>query len=544
MLVAPMNATRALLSIGLFAFVFARCGGAAVGGDTGAHDTGVVEASHEAAVDVPPPPDVPVTGLPQGSPCTADSQCASGICAQGAGIQDGCTIACQHDNDCASIAGGADTCALDNSPGITRFVCTVVATASGFEGDACMSNGDCSSFSCVGGVCRSACVMDSECTAGSRCVAMTAPGGSIRECGSVGISGPVVENYTIVDGTVTTDTGGPHVIAVPDDVVSLMFIAQDLSESNIFASVPTVQAPDGTLWVDAAHWNGIMDQPVREIPWITQVNSVLAPSNDVLRVHGGQYQVTYALINDTMSGTHVRSAHLRATVRIKRAPGGVLPSSGNVHVHFYFAGVSVNAATAPTNARLQAAIHQMQTIYGTVGIGVNVSGYTDITGTDATTFMVIDSQAELDQCLTRSTSSTGDEISVFLVSSISASAGLEGAIGVAGDIVGPPGIHGTTHSGVVVGWDSTHGTGFDVLGQTMSHECGHYLGLWHTRENLPGCTTMLGATCSPFGGVDPITDTPTGAGASSYMMYWQTNGGNVTVSPGEGIVMRSNALVL
>jgi hypothetical protein len=97
---------------------------------------------------------------------------------------------------------------------------------------------------------------------------------------------------------------------------------------------------------------------------------------------------------------------------------------------------------------------------------------------------------------------------------------------------------------VVVGWNSTQvGGGLDLLAQTMAHEAGHYLGLWHVQESQPPCSSLSQTGCSAFGSVDPITDTPTGNAGTSYLMFWQTDGSNTTVSRGEGIVMRSSVLV-
>ncbi len=67
-------------------------------------------------------------------------------------------------------------------------------------------------------------------------------------------------------------------------------------------------------------------------------------------------------------------------------------------------------------------------------------------------------------------------------------------LGIAGGIPGPPGVHGTAHSGVAVTM-----AGFRrsprQLAQTMAHEGGHYLGLFHTTE----------AEGTAF---DPLADTP------------------------------------
>ena len=127
--------------------------------------------------------------------------------------------------------------------------------------------------------------------------------------------------------------------------------------------------------------------------------------------------------------------------------------------------------------------------------------------------------------------------------SIADTAGLEGAVGVAGAIDGPPGIQGTVQSGVVAGWSSTLAGANDILGQVLAHECGHFLGLWHTRENLPACTTAGQMMCSIWGGVDNVTDTPAGPTAANYLMYWSTDGRNTALSAGEALMMRLNPLV-
>ncbi len=87
-----------------------------------------------------------------------------------------------------------------------------------------------------------------------------------------------------------------------------------------------------------------------------------------------------------------------------------------------------------------------------------------------------------------------DYVHIFVVQSIAPS----GVVGISGGLPGPP-ITGTPHSGVIV--SSFGGFSFEteaerkVLAETMAHETGHYLGLYHTTED---------------GGLDfdPISDTP------------------------------------
>ncbi|MFT6396067.1 MAG: hypothetical protein ACJAYU_000809 [Bradymonadia bacterium] len=74
-----------------------------------------------------------------------------------------------------------------------------------------------------------------------------------------------------------------------------------------------------------------------------------------------------------------------------------------------------------------------------------------------------------------------------------------GTLGFAAGIPGPNGVSGTSGSGVVISID-THLDGggetllTDLMGETMAHEVGHQIGLFHTSE--------------AEGGSDPIADTP------------------------------------
>ena len=77
---------------------------------------------------------------------------------------------------------------------------------------------------------------------------------------------------------------------------------------------------------------------------------------------------------------------------------------------------------------------------------------------------------------------------------------MRGVLGVSGGIPGTPGLHGSPASGVVFALDGMLGEvslwfdGNGLLGQTMAHEIGHYLGLFHTTEMQQGMTDRLADT--------------------------------------------------
>lgn len=525
---------------------------AAVTPDTATANDTVTVDQPVVVVDVPPPPTDRGPSGPRalGEPCESDAQCASRVCAATTNVAGTCALPCQRSSDCAS-RGPRSSCTFDR-PSLSARIATICAealpTAVG-DGDSCMRDDECASGLCFGGQCHNTCGDSAECPAGWTCGPQLVNGGSVRMCGFGAFSGVSVESYTLYEGSTFVDRGTNEFrVLVPPDAVSVTWTTQDLEGSNLFAAVASVTDPEDRSLVDLRSWSILTEQEIRTVPSRYQFNAAMWPSRDGARVTAGAYRSTHLLFNER-NVTAVTSRRVRAAAILKRAAGGVVANNWRLRVRVFVVGLNgVTAATAPTNTRLQRALGLVRQYYANANVGFEVTGYTDVTGADATRFAVIDSRDEFRELLTRSASSTGPVLNLFLVRGISGSAGLENAIGVAGAIVGPPGIHGTTQSGVLVGWESTQSIA-DFLPITIAHECGHYLGLWHVREGSTPCTVPnppMGTMCSPFGGVDPIMDTPRDdASARQYMMYWQTTLGNnnTRISAGQSVVMRNNPLI-
>lgn len=492
--------------------------------------------------DVPPPPvDVPVvTGdLEIGAPCMLDRECQSGVCANTPGVIAGCAQPCAIDEDCS----GGFNCVLDRAPGGGRLVCGQVAAATSEAAGDCSVDTDCVWGFCLDGLCRNPCSDDGACTAGWRCGPQAVGARSVQVCRANPITGVTVEDYTLFEALSTVDRGTPPLpVVAPPDTVSLTWVTQDLEGSDLLAAVSSVTSPNGDALVDLRSWNVLREQPIRVLPTRPQINVATFPGRDMQPMVPGVFRSAHALVN-SRDGTPVTSRRMRALVRVKRAPGGVAANGWTLRVRVIIGGIAgLNATNARTNTRLQNAFARMASIYQTVGVTVFVDGYADMNAADAARFASIDSPQELRELYTRSAGVTPDSLVVFLVRGISSTAGLENAIGIAGAIDGPPGINGTVASGVVASWDNTGGRN-DLLGQVLAHECGHYLGLWHVRERLNACTTATQMDCSIWGGVDNLTDTPTTAAASQYLMFWTTDGSNNRLTANQGLMMRVNPMV-
>lgn len=519
-------------------------GDGGAGSDAGEAVDGAAPDVSTPPVDVPPAVDQgPPGALELREPCTADRECASGVCVRGPGLEGGCSLACVRDTDCAAVSGNY-TCAVERLAEGGRLTCARVPNAEVEAPSACERDEQCVSNLCVDNLCRNACGADSECLPGWRCGPFPVGARTVQVCRANPISAVTVEEYTLFQGDTRVDLGTPPLRVVsPPDAVSLTWITQDLAGRELFAAVSRVVDPNDEALVDLRTFSYLREQAIRTVPGRQQINVALLPSSDTLTPIPGIYSSSHALLTNREAPPVTQRA-MRALVRIKRAPGGMPANGWVLRLRVVFVGLTnINAAAAASNRRLQAALTQMQAIYAQVGIGVTVVGYHDIAPADAQRLSVIDSQEELRDLLTRSAPYTGDVLTVFLVRGISPSAGLEGAIGVAGAIAGPPSIPGTIQSGVVAGWETTFGGGRDVLPNTLSHECGHFLGLWHTRERMAPCTQPAQMECSPFGGVDPISDTPTPDNlAQRNVMYWSSSGSTV-LTAGQGHVLRRNPLV-
>jgi hypothetical protein len=270
---------------------------------------------------------------------------------------------------------------------------------------------------------------------------------------------------------------------------------------------------------------------------------------------------------------------------------GLAPATGTVDVAFYYlTGVtSGKAAAAPTDPNFARMVRRLAELYAGAGLCLgNVSVY-DLPDWAVTKFggsLNADDGSpcgDLSQLFTLS--APGNQINFFLVNGFKS--GSSGApinvVGIDGTIPGPSSVGGAINSGAAVNGADLNATqscggafdptscGPDEVAFIAAHEGGHFMGLYHTTEQLGDSFDPLSDTktcscdvCAPASSQancssrNPTATSPTlmfnnycvrttttpQCGGGENLMFWllrpESNG---ALSPQQGQVMRANPVV-
>ena len=459
------------------------------------------------------------SGCPDGQSCAADGACVAGSAGPGP-----IGAFCRGDGDCES--GQCDT-----------------SQPNGYCTSGC---GDCPG-TCVGGACRATCDAEADCRYGYFCDA----GGCLASCRSDADcsgdevcdtgsgkcrtrstgTGQVVDfaNQTL---TVTEDGSEQVVFQVPENAVSAVVHASDGGQQLI--ALWQVFAPGDTLVFD-------ITDPVNSrfglLPTATNFSALLPPG-PVFNFVPGAYKVS--LLRESGSAS--------TNVRVFGKVVNGFPDRQTLDIVLTFVGApeGIDANTAKSDGAFQQAMGVFETLYGKLGVDFGTVVYEDL-GSGASSLKTIDSvdgpNNELGQLFSKSRQA-GQGINFFFVQEIVG--GDEGFIilGIAGGIPGPPAIQGTPHSGVALTMMGFRDSP-NVLGQTMAHEGGHYLGLFHTSESggtshdpLPDTAQCKASNDSDFDGY--VTTQECAGKGSENFMFWLAAEGSNQVSAEQGRVLRRN----
>ncbi len=459
--------------------------------------------------------------------CDSDGQCGdglhcdatSGACLAGAGAPGPVGSFCAGASDCIS-----GNCASDwpNGYCTTAPPCDVTGPNNRCLAG-CTSDYECrSGYACgEAGGCVPKCQSNAECSGGQvcdpasgRCVQPAAGSGSVDVAGQ---------------GTLSVGTSGSDdfVFSVPSDAVSATILMSNSTDD--LTTVLQLTAPNGTVLYD---FNSPYSSRMYVFP-SDRVLSVLLPNSPSLPFPAGDYRVSFLKDGATTSGT--------VKVLLKRANG--LPTSGTLDVHIYFAHERLNAGNAANNNDFQRTLNGFAQIYQNAGITLRSSAanYHDI---DRARFRVIEdtegAQSELAALFAQS-QEQGNALNFFIVDEILGGSAGYIILGVAGGIPGPPTVHGTVHSGVAVSVLDVSDS--QTNGQTMAHEGGHFLGLFHTSESSGDSHDPLGDTpqCTNDSNNDGyVTNGECGGRGAENFMFWEAASTATQVSADQRFVLLRN----
>lgn len=345
------------------------------------------------------------------------------------------------------------------------------------------------------------------------------PGGPVRI--PVRGSAPGDSRQTIIDFGQQALSGGRTSrleVTVPADALSLTVEGYD-STSSAQLGLGELIGPGGKVYENTALTGAYVWNEGAEVFSTTVPNT---DRTDVQLVPGGG---TYSFRILRLSG-FTGQIGVRAIIET-RAPG--TESQGTLDLNVWLAnGLTVKAAGAASDSRLQNIIARLDTILSAQDIRLGKLDYYDVSnaGYDRVT-----SDAEFAQMLRTTAAAADTRLNLFFVQ-----VALGGnVVGAAATISGPY-RNGTTLSGVMSVYEG--GFSSNLIGLIAAHEIGHFLGLYHTAEQNGGHDIIDDTASCPSNGSDAICPTPGGG----YLMHWQAIGGS-DITDGQGGVLRAHPLL-
>ncbi len=444
----------------------------------------------------------PKPGFQMGETCAHSGECATGYCLPTRKI---CSIQCNGTAICPSDY----RCGLEkiDSKATGNFdlaeAACVPAEGAGEAGQACDRDQDCASFHCYYGFCMEGCAQDGDCGA-NQCVEVNLLlGGGI----------PKYKGCLPRQGTSTYTLGkfndiDYHGFDIPPTARSFV-LSTEVASTTEMPLVYEVKGPSGeALYTLATDSCGLYSEPNRFL-WGEQYSSLFVPNTPAVTLTPG--------VHAYMVGA--TQANIEITTRLQLKLGQAVKGTLNINWVFLnlqgtcVTGDTMNAASAPTHPWFTKVRDSTMKILGQAGLSLGAETFEDLNDPNLDVIVEMEGSVSKDLQLLFSSSAgkQGPSINVFFVRKIEVGNISGGVIlGIAGGIPGPISHHGRVHSGIVISMETAcyEPYGYDT-GQTVAHEMGHYLGLFHNQESetVPGvseqevvCPCPCGANMSCYQG--------------------------------------------
>lgn len=535
-----------------------------------------------------------------------------------------CTPSCGSGLTCvdnADFPGGVCTSTCSGGTGCASGSSCVQLSTGEYCAPSCASGGGCP----TGLVCGNAGSAGRVCLAPAATPAMAtscSAGPSVTSGGTINVTDPGGCFQPIVQSTfdpAQTLSLGMHQVGdkvqfqLPSGTSGFTVVSQgqstNVSEVSVYGDllpnspVPTpIASPNGTVF----DYPSSFSQPPsdRTLTWspISPVTAAVTFPNGtagLLEAAKGLTPGTWSLtVSDLLHecqalqcgdpGSGSTANHYDITVLTR---SGAIPTSGGLDLAIYLVSTSFTAANAPTDPNFQRMLQRVEADFARAGICLQNVTYYDVPDwartrwatVSVSTGLAAEPCSEYRQLLTLAR--PGNVVSLFFVDQITepnAPAGTR-LIGYDGSIPGVSTFNGTTAGGALVSSgdlssSSSCGSSFslscgpDQVGETVAHEVGHALGLFHPTESqgasgedfdpltdTPQCLCSLCVSASARSGCADQSNPPAqptvvdgsschqgtqACGGADYLMFWQlSDQSQGNLSPQEGQVMRMNPLV-
>jgi hypothetical protein len=451
--------------------------------------------------------------------CQGDAACGDGyLCQQGEcrAVVSVIGDRCDRERDCAPgqrcLPDSTDT----DGDGQLGATCQADATGSAPGAD-CSIDATCASGTCVLGRCTELCTEDADCADGMACAAIprVAVAGSplLRGClqsgGSLASRIPVLQSHQTI------------LVPVPSTALSFALVTR-IGDDTQLAGVARVISPGGQLlYATPSSLEDFYANPLRHQP-APAISTLLVPNTPAIELETGVYLIE---VGSFFPGGGAGTAIPQVDVVYKLGPATTLDlnlyfldladhpcaEAGGFDEAQLGPGKTLDASTAPDLPGMSDFLQELQSILSGAGVSLGQLRYLDLPARPELDGLRAQDLGRLLQLSTHE-----DGINLYFVRSISP----VGIQALSGGAPGPPGIPGTTASGIAVSLDTLCYRGWTDLARASAHQLAHFMGLYRNRE--------------PDGHLDPIPDSDA---TSANLMYFSEFGGT-DLSPGQGQVLR------